>query len=85
MLQLSCVVSLLKRRGELLEKAWKKLLTMVKKGRSQSKLYGSSDQPTPKHPKYDQQMREDRIKSIEDQLGDVARILFLLREEIGSG
>ena len=59
-------VSLLNKRGELLELARKRVADegyIFKKGRSRSKLYGDSEaETTPKRPKYDKEMREERLK-----------------------
>lgn len=56
-------VTLLKRRGELLEKARKKVAEdgyCFRKGRSRSKVYGDPDtSSTPKRPKFDKEMREE--------------------------
>ena len=65
-------------RGELLEKACRKVADdgyYFKKGKSRSKVYGSSDDTEPasttKRPKLNQQMREERIKELEEDLADV--------------
>ena len=64
-------------RGEMLEKAHRKVADdeyWFKKGKSQSKVYGSSDDIesafTPKQPKLNQQMREERIKELEEDLAE---------------
>ena len=62
-------VSLLSKRGDLLALARKKVTDdgyIFKKGHSRSKVYGSSEsETTPKRPKYDDEMREERLKVIE--------------------
>ena len=59
-------VSLLDKRGELLQLARKKVADdgyVFKKGHSLSKVYGiSQHESTPKQPKYSQEMRVNRIK-----------------------
>ena len=59
-------VSLLDKRGKLLQLARKKVADdgyVFKKGHSLSKVYGiSQHESTPKRPKYSQEMRENRIK-----------------------
>ena len=69
--------SLIRKRGELLENARKKVADdgyCFKKGKSRSKVYGSSDDPptTSKRPKLDQTMREDRIKDLEEDIADIS-------------
>lgn len=72
-------VTLLKRRGELLEKARKKVAEdgyCFRKGRSRSKVYDETDtSSTPKRPKFDKEMREERIRQIQDDLNDLTRVL----------
>ena len=70
-------VSLLNRRGELLQIARQKASEnyVFKKGRSQSKVYCSPDS-APKRPKYDKESREDRVKAIEEEVQDISRILW---------
>lgn len=79
-------VSLLKRRGELLEKARKKVADdgyVFKKGRSRSKVYGQPDSPSkPKRPKYDEEAREGRIEAIEEELKDISRLLAYKEKSI---
>lgn len=69
-------ISLLDRRGELLQKARKKAAEnyVFKKGRSRSKAYGKPDS-APKRPKYDKEARDSRIKAIEEEVQDISRIL----------
>ena len=70
--------SLIRKRGELLKNARKKVADdgyCFKKGKSQSKVYGNSDDaPTTclQIPKLDQTMREDRIKDIEEDIADIS-------------
>ena len=69
--------SLIRKRGELLENARKKVADdgyCFKKGKSRSKVYGSSDDAptTSKHPKLDQTMREDKIKDLEEDITDIS-------------
>ena len=66
-------------RGELLDKARKKVADdgyCFKKGKSRSKVYGSGDDTepasAPKRPKLNEQMREERIKELEEDLADVS-------------
>lgn len=71
-------VSLLSRRGTLLDLARKRVAEggcTFKKGHSRSKVYGKSVSDAPKRPKYDESMREERIQLIEEELADVTRIL----------
>jgi len=72
-------LSLLKRRGDLLEMARKKVAEdgyVFKKGHSRSKLYGQSDSPSkPKRCKYDEEAREGRIEAIGEELKDISRLL----------
>ena len=72
-------VSLLDRRGELLQKARRKVADdgyVFKKGRSRSKHYGIHDAAsTPKRPKCDKEMREERLQTIEDEMSDIARMV----------
>ena len=74
-------ISLLKRRGELLSQARKKVADdgyVFKKGFSRSKVYGKADVnvvPSVKRPKYDEEMRADRIKCIDDELSDITRLM----------
>ena len=73
--------TLLNRRGELLQQARSKVANegyAFKKGHSRSKAYSSSQstKSTPKRPKYDKEMREERLTTIGDKLNDVARILL---------
>lgn len=71
--------TLLRKRGELLEKARKRVAEdgyCFKKGCSRSKVYGGSGtSSTPKRPKFDKEMREERIKQIQDDLNDLSRVL----------
>ena len=72
--------SLLSKRGELLALARKKVNDQgyrFKKGTSRSKIYGSQTETpvAPKRPKYDKDMREERMKVSNDELGDIARML----------
>ena len=48
---------------------------IFKKGQSRSKVYGRSESGTPKRPKYDEKMREERMQLIEEELVDLSRIL----------
>ena len=72
-------VSLLDRRGELLQQARKKVAEdgyVFKKGRSRSKVYGVHEsESTPKRPKCDQEMREERLEAIDEEMKDIARML----------
>ena len=72
-------ISLISRRGDLLEKARKRVADEgynFKKGFFRSKVYGISETPsTAKRPKYDKEMREERMKSIEEELQDITRLL----------
>ena len=68
--------SLIRKRGELLENARKKVADdgyCFKKGKSRSKVYGNSDDAstTSKCPKLDQTMREDKIKGLEEDIADI--------------
>ena len=62
-------VTLLKRRGDILEKARKKVAddgNCFRKGHSQSTVYGDGEpgnSSTPKRPKFDKEMRAERIRS----------------------
>ena len=50
----------------------------IRKGSSQSKVYGSeseSSEPMPKRTKYDSEMRQERMKTIDDELKDVTKLL----------
>ena len=73
-------VSLLQRRGDL-SMARKKVAEdgyVFRKGSSRSKVYGSesgSSEPTPKRPKYDSEMRQERMKTIDDELKDVSKLV----------
>ncbi len=61
-------LSLLKRRGELLELSRKKVY-VFKKGHSRSKVYGESDLPSaPKRPKLAKEAREERIAAMSEEL-----------------
>ena len=79
-------VSLLNRRGELLEKARKKVADegyVFKKGRSRSKLYGQPvTETTPKRPKYDKEMREERLKAIDEESRDISRMLLFKEKRL---
>lgn len=72
-------VGLLDRRGELLQLARKKVAEEgynFKKGHSRSKLYGKpQSDSTPKRAKYNQDMREERMATVEEELSDVARMM----------
>ena len=72
-------VSLLDKRGELLQKARKKVADdgyVFKKGRSRSKHYGMHDIASiPKRPKCDKDMREECLQAIEEEMNDIARML----------
>ena len=81
--------SLLTRRGDLLSLARKKVAEegyQFKKGHSRSKVYGQSDQSdcesAPKRKKYDQEMRENRLKVIEEELGDISRMLVFKEKRL---
>ena len=69
-------ISLLTKRGELLEKARKQAADggyTFKKDRSRSKVYGKQPlSPQPKRPKFDKDMREERLKQ---QLQKSSKIL----------
>ena len=73
-------VSLLNRCGELLQEARKKVADdgyAFKKGRSQSKSYGHPEtESTPKRPKYNQELREERLRAIHEELDDISRMLL---------
>lgn len=79
-------MSLLKRRGELLEKAQKKVADdgyVFKKGCSHSKVYGEPDSPSkPKRPKYDEEAREGCIEAIEEELKDISQLLVYKEKSI---
>lgn len=67
---------LVRKRGELLEKARKKVADdgyCFKKGKSRSKVYGgkNADVSEPKRVKLDQRMREERIKEVEEEIADI--------------
>lgn len=74
--------SLVRKRGELLEKARQKVADdgyCFKKGKSRSKVYGVRDaEPAvSKRPKLDQRVREERIKELEEDIADVnSHIVF---------
>ena len=49
-----------------------------RKGRSQSKVYGDGHpgtSSTPKRPKFDKEMKAERIRQIQDGLNDLTRVL----------
>ena len=79
-------LSLLKRRGELLELSRKKVADdgyVFKKGLSRSKAYGESDTlSTPKRPKFDKEAREERITALSEELKDTARLLAYKEKSI---
>lgn len=62
-----------------MQKAQKKVTDdgyIFKKGHSWSKLYGQHNTTnTPKRPKCDKDMREDRLQAIEEELQDITRML----------
>ena len=69
--------SLVRKRGELLEMARKKVADdgyCFKKGESRSKVYGSGDaEPTvPKRLKLDQNIREERVKELEEDIAEIS-------------
>lgn len=69
-------VSFLDRRGELLERARKKVVDdgyVFKKGRSRSKQYGILE--TARRPKCDKDMREEQLQVIEGEMKHIARML----------
>ena len=71
-------VSMLDNRGELLQKARKKVADdgyVFKKGQSRSKLYGQLDTTKSKRPKLDKDMREERLQAIDEEVKDIARML----------
>ena len=72
-------VKLLDKRGMLLQLARRKVADegyVFRKGHSRSKVYGVTPaENTPKRPKYNQEMREDRLEAIEDELADISRIM----------
>ena len=71
-------VSLLVKRGKLLQLARKKVADdgyVFKKGHSRSLVYGISREPTPKRPKYSHEMRDNRIEAIEEEIDDISRIM----------
>ena len=76
----------------MLEKARKKVADegyVFKKGHSRSKFYGTPwNASTPKRPKYDKEMREERLESTDEELGDISRMIVfknkrLLQAECG--
>ena len=71
--------TLLRTHGELLEKARKKVADdgyCFRKGRSRSKVYGDEGtSSTPKRPKFDKEMRGERIKQIQDDVNDLNQVL----------
>ena len=68
--------NLVRKRGELLTKARRKVSDdgyCFKKGKSRSKLYGTSPESVvPKRIKLDQKMRDERIKGIEEDIADIS-------------
>ena len=70
-------ISLVSRRGELLQKAREKAARnyVFKKGRSRSKFYGDPVCETPKRPTLNKEAREDRLQAIEEEARDILRIL----------
>ena len=72
-------ISLINRRGDLLEKARKRVADEgynFKKGFSRSKVYGRIEtSSTAKRPKYEKEMRDERMKSIEEELQDITRLM----------
>lgn len=72
-------MSLLNKRGELLEKARRKVADegyIFKKGRSRSKVYGNPEATTtPKRPKFDEEMVEERLQVVSEELSDISRML----------
>ena len=64
-------------RGELLELARKKVSESYsfKKGKSRSKAYGSwkDKVPTPKRPKVDKEMRDNRVAELNEIISDLTR------------
>lgn len=79
-------VSLLNRRGELLQQARKRVAEdgyIFKKGRSRSKVYGEPDvQGTSKRPKYCQAVRDERLQVLQDELSDVVRVLHFKEKRL---
>ena len=59
---------------------------VFKKGHSWSKVYGDSAtaEPavTPKRPKYDKEMREERLKVIGEELRDISRMLLFKEKRL---
>lgn len=72
-------VSLLNRRGTLLQLSRKKVAEdgySFRKGHSRSKVYGLAESSCQvKRPKFDEAMRDERLQSIEEELCDISRIL----------
>ena len=72
-------LSLLSRRGELLEKARRMVAEKgynFKKGFSRSKVYGRTETSSAvKRPKYDKEMRDERIKNIDEELKDITKLM----------
>ena len=79
-------MSLLNRRGALLQLSRKKVAEdgyLFKKGHSRSKVYGQSDDAsTPRRAKYDEEMREERLKNIEEELADITRMLHFKEKRL---
>lgn len=77
---------LLNDRGKLLALARKKVANdgyTFKKGSSRSKSYGCSQGP--KRPRYDEDTREERLKTINDELDDIARIMAFKEKRLSQG
>lgn len=79
-------VDLLNQRGELLQKARKKVSDdgyTFKKGRSCSKLYGTTEATSaPPRRRYDEELRKERLQVIDEEIGDVARIVAFKEKRI---
>ena len=78
-------VSLLNKRNTLLELARKKVAEngySFKKGHSRSKVYGQLNTSTPRRPKYDEKMREERMQNIEEELADISRIIHFKEKRL---
>ena len=59
-----------------------------RKGRSRSKVYGDGDpgtSSTPKRPKFDKEMKAERIRQIQDGLNDLTRVLALRLQQAEAG
>ena len=56
---------------------------VFKKGRSRSKLYGNPQaEAAPKRPKYSEDMREERMATIDEELRDISRIMHFKERRV---